>query len=164
MTSPRSASSAQGKWVAASPGVLATAGWKVLLVDVTEEALEDATKRSGRVSRGGGKGALRGDQAGSAMAIIHPIRHMQRLREAQVVIEAIPEDPVMGPLRAIGTDLRALDPVGEQYLFNFIASLGMVSGQPDRVVGIHFMNPVPVMRLVEVVRAIGTSNRRCARA
>ncbi|MBP8102774.1 MAG: NAD-binding protein, partial [Nitrospira sp.] len=54
--------------------VLATAGWNVLLIDATEEALEDAIKKIWQgVTKAVEKGALRGDQAGSAMAIIHPM-------------------------------------------------------------------------------------------
>ena len=140
--------------------VLATAGWNVLLIDATEEALEDAIKKIWQgVTKAVEKGALRGDQAGSAMAIIHPMKHMQRLREAQVVIEAIPEDPVMK--RALFAQLGQVCEPSTLLASNTssisIASLGMASGRPDRVVGIHFMNPVPVMRLVEVVRAIETS-------
>ena len=107
------------------------------------------------------KGALRGDQAGAAMAIIHPMRHLQRLREAQVVIEAIPEDAVMK--RALFAQLGQVCEPSTLLASNTssisIASLGMASGRPDRVLGLHFMNPVPVMRLVEVVRAIGTSEQ-----
>lgn len=140
--------------------VLATAGWNVLLVDVTEEALEEAVRKIWEgVKKAVEKGALRGDQAGSAMAIIHPLRQVERLREAQVVIEAIPEDPVMK--RALFAQLGQVCAPSALLASNTssisIASLGMASGRPDRVVGIHFMNPVPVMRLVEVVRGVETS-------
>lgn len=142
--------------------VLATAGWNVLLVDVSEETLEEATRkiREG-VKKAVEKGALRDDQARSAMAIIHPSSHVERLREAQVVIEAIPEDPVMK--RALFAQLgQACAPsalLASNTSSISIASLGMASGRPDRVVGIHFMNPVPVMRLVEVVRGVETSEQ-----
>ena len=142
--------------------VLATCGWNVLLVDVAEEVLDEATQKLWQgVTKAVEKGALRGDQAGAAMAIIHPIRHLQRLREAQVVIEAIPEDAVMK--RALFAQLGQVCEPSTLLASNTssisIASLGMASGRPDRVVGLHFMNPVPVMRLVEVVRAIGTSEQ-----
>jgi len=142
--------------------VLATAGWKVLLVDVTEEALEDATKKIWQgVTKAVEKGAL---LAAVMHAEINPRSFFDRkncLREAQVVIEAIPEDPVMK--RALFAQLGQICEPSTLLASNTssisIASLGMVSGRPDRVVGIHFMNPVPVMRLVEVVRAIGTSEQ-----
>ncbi|HNK13408.1 MAG TPA: 3-hydroxyacyl-CoA dehydrogenase NAD-binding domain-containing protein, partial [Nitrospira sp.] len=81
--------------------------------------------------------------------------------EAQVVIEAIPEDAVMK--RALFAQLGQVCEPSTLLASNTssisIASLGMASGRPDRVLGLHFMNPVPVMRLVEVVRAIGTSEQ-----
>jgi len=55
--------------------VLATSGWNVLLVDVAEEVLEEATRKLWQgVTKAVEKGALRGDQAGAAMAIIHQRR------------------------------------------------------------------------------------------
>lgn len=141
--------------------VLATAGWNILLVDVTEEALEHATKKIWQgVMKAVEKGALRGDQAGSAMARIQPLKQMKHMREAQLVIEAIPEDPEMK--RALFAQLGGLCEPSALLASNTssisITSLGTASGRPNRVVGIHFMNPVPVMRLVEVVRAAETSD------
>src|SRR5437867_12333917 len=76
--------------------VLATAGWQILLVDVAEPPLREALKkiREG-VNRAVEKGALRADQAGSVMASIHPMVELEGLSDAQLVIEAIPEDPTM---------------------------------------------------------------------
>jgi 3-hydroxyacyl-CoA dehydrogenase len=140
--------------------VLATAGWNVLLVDVTEEVLEAAIRKIWQgVMKAVEKGALRGDQAGSAMARIQLLRQVKHLREAQMVIEAIPEDLAMK--RALFTQLGQVCEPSALLASNTssisIASLGMASGRPDRVVGIHFMNPVPAMRLVEVVRTVETS-------
>src|SRR5436309_16005584 len=73
--------------------VLATAGWQILLVDVAEPPLREALKkiREG-VNRAVEKGALRADQAGAVMASIHPMVELEGLSDAQLVIEAIPED------------------------------------------------------------------------
>lgn len=141
--------------------VLAIAGWHVLLVDVTEEALEGATRKIWQgVMKAVETGTLRGDQAGSAMARIQPLRQVKHVREAQMVIEAIPEDSDMK--RALFTQLGQICPPRTVLASNTssisITRLGMASGHPDRVVGIHFMNPVPIMRLVEVVRAAETSD------
>ena len=91
------------------------------------------------------------------MAIIHPMRHLQRLREAQVVIEG--SRRMRSAKRALFAQLGQVCEPSTLLASNTssisIASLGMASGRPDRVLGLHFMNPVPVMRLVEVVRAIG---------
>lgn len=140
--------------------VLAVAGWNVLLVDASEEALEGATRHIWQgVMKAVEKGSLRGDQAGSAMARIQPLKQVKHLREAQVVIEAIPENREMK--RELFTQLGHMCPPPTLLASNTssisIAGLGLASARPDRVVGIHFMNPVPIMRLVEVVRAAETS-------
>ncbi|MCC2642755.1 MAG: paaH [Nitrospira sp.] len=140
--------------------VLATAGWNVLLVDVTEELLESAVKNIWQgVMKAVEKGALRGDQAGLAMARIQTLRQVKHLREAQMVIEAIPEDLDMK--RGLFTQLGQICEPSALLASNTssisIATLGRASGRPDRVVGIHFMNPVPAMRLVEIVRTVETS-------
>lgn len=141
--------------------VLATAGWNILLVDVSEEALENATRKIWQgVMKAVEKGALRGDQAGSAMARIQPLKQIKHVREAQMVIEAVPEDPDMK--QALFAQLGHLCEPSTLLASNTssisIANLGTASGRPDRVVGIHFMNPVPVMRLVEIVRTAETSD------
>ena len=95
------------------------------------------------------------------MDLIQPTDRMERLRDAQVVIEAIPEDAVLK--RDLFAELgRICEPstvLASNTSSISIASLGMASGRADRVVGIHFMNPVPLMKLVEVVRASETSER-----
>ncbi len=84
---------------------------------------------------------------------------MEQLRDAQVVIEAIPEDPVMkrGLFAQLGQVCEPSTLLASNTSSISIASLGTASGRADRVVGMHFMNPVPVMRLVEIVRGIETS-------
>ncbi len=140
--------------------VCATAGWKVLLVDVSKEALRDATNRIDRgVKKAVEKGALRGDQAEAVMASIHPVGSLAPLRAAQLVIEAVPEDrPMKQELFAqLGNLCEASTVLASNTSSISIASLGLASRRADRVVGMHFMNPVPVMRLVEVVRSVETS-------
>lgn len=147
--------------------VCAAAGWRVLLVDVTEEALKDAIRKIGQaVSKAVEKGVLRADQAGAVMALIRPMRSLEQLVEAQVVIEAIPEDRVMKQefFAQLGRVCEPATILASNTSSISIASLGMASGRADRVVGIHFMNPVPVMRLVEVVRGVETSERTVALA
>jgi 3-hydroxybutyryl-CoA dehydrogenase len=141
--------------------VCATAGWHVLLLDVSEQALDASLKKiRDMLSRAVEKGSLAADQVGAVMGRIRPIVQLQRLTEAQLVIEAIPEDAnlktdlfgqmgmVCRPETVLATNSSAIS----------ITRLGAASGRPDRVVGLHFMNPVPVMRLVEVVRGVETSD------
>ena len=86
---------------------------------------------------------------------------LERLRDVQLVIEAIPEDL---PLKQeLFSELNRICQPQTVFASNTssisITKLGAASGRPDRVVGLHFMNPAPVMRLVEVVRGLETSER-----
>ena len=93
------------------------------------------------------------------MGLIHPMVQLDRLHDVQLVIEAIPEDlalkqelfcelnRVCRPPTVLASNTSSIS----------ITKLGAASGRPDRVVGLHFMNPAPVMRLVEVVRGLETS-------
>jgi 3-hydroxybutyryl-CoA dehydrogenase len=142
--------------------VVATAGWHVRLFDVAEQALDDAVRKiRERVMKAVEKGTLRRDQSGAVMDLIQPESRIERLCDAQMVIEAISEDAVLK--RDLFAQLGRICEFSTVLASNTsaisIASLGMASGRADRVVGIHFMNPVPVMKLVEVVRAFETSER-----
>jgi 3-hydroxybutyryl-CoA dehydrogenase len=140
--------------------VLATAGWQVCLVDVSERLLSEAVlKIREAVAKAVDKGALPADQASSVMALIHPHLELDGLRDAQLVVEAASENPdlkqelfaqfgrICGPAAVLASNTSSIS----------ITKLGAASGRPDRVVGIHFMNPVPVMRLVEIVQGMETS-------
>jgi 3-hydroxybutyryl-CoA dehydrogenase len=142
--------------------VCATTGYHVLLADVAEPALAEAVAkiRTG-LERAVERGSLTDHQAGAVLALIHPMVQLDRLRDAQLVIEAIPEDlalkqelfaelnRVCGTATVLASNTSSIS----------ITKLGAASGRPDRVVGLHFMNPAPVMRLVEVVRGLETSER-----
>ncbi|MGH7205653.1 MAG: 3-hydroxyacyl-CoA dehydrogenase family protein [Nitrospiraceae bacterium] len=141
--------------------VLATAGWPVLLVDVAEPPLREALKKIREsVNRAVEKRALRADQAGAVMASIHPMVELEGLRGAQLVLEAIPEDPAMKQelFSQLGRLCHRQTVLASNTSSISIAKLGAASGRPDRVVGIHFMNPVPAMKLVEIVQGMETSN------
>jgi 3-hydroxybutyryl-CoA dehydrogenase len=141
--------------------VLATAGWQILLVDVAEPPLREALKKIREaVNRAVEKGALRADQAGAVMASIHPMVELEGLSDAQLVIEAIPEDPTMKQelFSQLGRLCHRQTVLASNTSSISIAKLGAASGRPDRVVGIHFMNPVPAMKLVEIVQGMETSN------
>jgi 3-hydroxybutyryl-CoA dehydrogenase len=147
--------------------VLATAGWHVLLVDVSDTALDHALKGvRGSLDKAVEKGALTPNQAVAVLALIHPMAKLDLLREAQLIIEAVPEDPSLKQ-EIFGRLGRLCDPqaiLASNTSSISITQLGAASGRPDRVVGLHFMNPVPVMRLVEVVRGLQTSQETIALA
>ncbi len=142
--------------------VCATAGYRVLLVDVAEPPLTEALARiQVGLERAVERGSLTDHHVGAVLALIRPMVQLERLREVQLVIEAIPEDlalkqelfaelnRVCGPKTILASNTSSIS----------ISKLGAASGRPDRVVGLHFMNPAPVMRLVEVVRGLETSER-----
>lgn len=142
--------------------VCATAGYDVLLMDVAEPVLEDALKkiRAG-VDRARERGQLSTDQRIEVMKHIHPEVHLYRLHETHLVIEAIPEDRQLK--EQLFAQLDRIVPPSTILASNTssisITKLGAAAGRPDRTVGLHFMNPAPVMRLVEVVRGMDTSER-----
>lgn len=142
--------------------VCATAGYPVLLVDVTESLLGQAVSKI-RVSldRTVERGDLTQHQAEEVLSRIHPMVHLDRLQDAQLIIEAVPED-VKCKQTLFGTLDRACRPqtiLASNTSSISITKLGAASGRPDRVVGLHFMNPAPVMRLVEIVRGRDTSEQ-----
>lgn len=142
--------------------VCAAAGYRVLLIDVAEPALADAlSKIRVGLERAVERGSLTDHQAGAVLALIHPMVQLDRLRDAQLVIEAIPEDLALK--QELFAELNGICQPQTVLASNTssisITKLGAASARTDRVVGLHFMNPAPVMRLVEVVRGLETSER-----
>ncbi len=142
--------------------VCAAAGYQVLLVDVADPALTEALKKiRGSLERAVERGSLTDHQAEAVLALIRPMVQLDRLRDVQLVIEAIPEELALK--QELFTELnRVCEPqtvLASNTSSISITKLGTASSRPDRVVGLHFMNPAPVMRLVEVVRGLETSER-----
>jgi 3-hydroxybutyryl-CoA dehydrogenase len=141
--------------------VLAAGGWDVLLVDINEATLQAALRK---IREGLGKavdaGTLNRDQARAALARIQPISRFEQVGEAQLIIEAAPENPIVKVdlFRQLGALCKPEAVLASNTSSISITKLGVASGRPDRVLGIHFMNPVPVMKLVEVIRGLGTSD------
>src|SRR5262245_39893928 len=140
--------------------VCATSGYHVRLVDVAEQLLTEALAKI-RVSleRAIERGSLTDSQTREVLACIQPVAHLDRLHDVQLVIEAIPEDLTLK--QELFTELNRICLPHTVLASNTssisITKLGIASGRPDRVVGLHFMNPAPVMRLVEVVCGAETS-------
>ena len=142
--------------------VCATAGYHVLLVDVAELPLTEAlSKIQVGLERAVERGSLTDHQAGEVLALIRPMVQLERLRDVPLVIEAIPEDLALKQelFAELNRICRPQTVLASNTSSISITKLGAASGRPDRVVGLHFMNPAPVMRLVEVVRGLETSQR-----
>lgn len=142
--------------------VCATAGYRVMLVDVAEPPLTEALRKiQTGLERAVERGGLTDRQAGAVLGLIRPMTQLDRLRDAQLVIEAIPEDLALKQALFAQLDRACAPPtvLASNTSSISITKLGAASGRPDRVVGLHFMNPAPVMRLVEIVRGLETAER-----
>jgi 3-hydroxybutyryl-CoA dehydrogenase len=142
--------------------VAAFAGFRVVVYDLTDELLARGRGRlEASVQRGVDRGRLDARAAAAALECISWTTALEALRDAGAVIEAAPED------LALKRDLfRRLDEVcaGAEVLASNTSSLSIsamaaATRRPDRVVGMHFFNPVPVMALVEVIRGAQTAER-----
>ncbi len=144
----------------------AASGLEVTLIDVAQEFLDRGMKAiSANLQRGVDKGKI---SAGDKAEIIGRIRQSTSVADAaagDLVIEAILEN-----LAAKSALFRQLDEITppETILASNTSSisitrLGAVTRRPDKVIGMHFMNPVPVMTLVEVIRGIATSDETYGR-
>jgi len=147
--------------------VAVTSGWEVLLLDVSDAVLQTAMKkiREG-LARAVAKGALGPDQTIPALARLRTTGRLQDLAEVQLVIEAASENSALklDLFRQMGCLCKPETILASNTSSISITKLGAASGRPDRVVGIHFMNPAPVMKLVEVVRGVETSEETMALA
>jgi 3-hydroxybutyryl-CoA dehydrogenase len=140
--------------------VVAASGRTVLLYDAAPGAVEKGLAgMATSLERLAAKGAPH-DPA-ETLARVEPV---DDLVDANLMVEAVVEDEnakqdvfsradaVLGPDAVLASNTSSIP----------IASLAAVTGRPERVVGMHFFNPVPVMGLVEVVRAPGTSGETVA--
>src|SRR5882672_9601195 len=141
--------------------VAARAGYSVAMCDVQDEFLQrgmNAIDKS--LQRDVDKGRLSAEEKAAIIGRIKTTTELGALSDASLVIEAVTED------LNVKTDLfKALDQITslETILASNTSSisitrLGAATNRPDKVIGMHFMNPVPVMKLVEVIRGIATSN------
>ncbi len=140
--------------------VAAGSGFQVSLVDVSEEAL---AKGLGQIRKGYGrlveKGRMSDAEREAALARIATASELGALEGADLAVEAVVErlevkqkvlaelDRVLAPEAILATNTSSIS----------ITKLAAVTGRSDRVIGMHFMNPVPVMKLVEVIRGLATS-------
>ncbi len=141
--------------------VAAASGWEVLLYDLNEAVLQAAMQkiREG-LKRSVEKGALQADQVKATVARVRPTSRLAEAAEAQFIIEAAPENLELKAdlFRQLGLLCKPETVLASNTSSISITKLGTVSGRPPQVIGLHFMNPVPVMKLVEVVRGMETSD------
>ena len=142
--------------------VMALAGYDVVLDDVNKDALgKSLALIEKNMQRQAGKGIIKLDEIAPAMARIRTTQLLDDLKDRELVIEAATEDeavkkklfqelcPRLSPTAMLATNTSSIS----------VTRLGASTDRPERFIGLHFMNPVPVMQLVEVIRGIATDDK-----
>jgi 3-hydroxybutyryl-CoA dehydrogenase len=141
--------------------VFATSGFAVRLADVGQPMLDRARATvEASLARLVAKGRLTAADREAALRRLEPTTALDALADADFVVEAIVED--VDAKRALLERLDAIVPGATILASNTssisITALAAATGRPERVLGMHFMNPVPLMDLVELVRGQSTSD------
>ena len=140
--------------------VAACSGKEVIMVDIKEEFLEKGVSTiSNSLDKLASKGRITDEQASSALSRISTSVSMDALSECDLVVEAIPEIPdlkfrTFNQLDSICKPEAILASNTSSISINEIASH---TKRADKVIGMHFMNPVPIMKLVEIINGEETS-------
>ena len=146
--------------------VFAQYGWDTLLVDVARDALDRALATiAGNADRQMKKGALAAEAKEALLARIRTATDLGGVRGAELVVEAASEQRDVK--FRVFRDLDQAADAGAILATNTssipITDIAAQTGRPAQVIGMHFMNPVPVMQLVEVIRGLETSDQTMAR-
>jgi 3-hydroxybutyryl-CoA dehydrogenase len=146
--------------------VSARAGQHVVLVERDREAADAAVARlTTSLRRAESKGKIASTV--QTLALIEVVTDLHALADRDVVIEAIVEDEAqkVALFKKLDTILRQPDAILASNTSSIpIMKLGVVTSRPTHVMGIHFFNPVPVLRLVELVPSLLTAEETTARA
>jgi len=141
--------------------VAAQAGIDVIVVDAAPDfAIAGVGKIKKTLDRLVEKGKLDAASRDATMSHLKPGQNHRDLIDCDVVIEAAPEKEELkvGIMKSLGEICRDDAILASNTSSISITKLASASGRPDRVVGMHFMNPVPLMKLVEIVRGLPTSD------
>ncbi len=140
--------------------IFAAAGYNVSLNDIDEQRIAAALGTIEKnLTRQVSKGDIDPDAATSAIARIRPAPALDDLAQCDLVIESASEKfDLKKEIFAAVTKIAKPDAIMASNTSSMsITALAAATDRPDRFIGIHFMNPVPIMRLVEVIRGIATS-------
>jgi len=142
----------------------AVAGYQVTMTDVVPDAIERGKSAIARsVERLASKGSITEQQKAAALAIPTAL-NLEPVRRADLVIEAATENPEVK--LKLFSQLDGIAPATAVLASNTssisLTRIGAATKRPDRVIGMHFFNPVPLMRLLEVIRGLATSDATAA--
>lgn len=141
--------------------VAATKGLGVLLADIDRAAAESGKVKIGKaLGRLVEKGKLAADERDAILARIEPVDSVAAFAAVDIAIEAATENIELKKKLMIGLD-GACKPGAILATNTSSISITLLAAQtkrPERVIGMHFMNPVPVMELVEVIRGLATTD------
>ena len=140
--------------------VFARAGFNVVLCDVEQRFLDRGLATIGKnLDREVAKNKITADDKNAALAHITPVVERAKLSECDLIVEAATEkfeikseifhdlDRIMKPEVILASNTSSIS----------ITKIGALTRRPDKVIGMHFFNPVPMMKLVEVIRGLATS-------
>jgi 3-hydroxybutyryl-CoA dehydrogenase len=147
--------------------VAALAGFDVILQDIDSERVDKALATiNGNLSRQAASGKITEDDVNKALKHISKAASIIDLADVDLVIEAATENeeiklkilkeicPVLRPDAILATNTSSIS----------ITRLAAATDRPEKVIGMHFMNPVPVMELVEMIRGIATGDETFVKA
>jgi 3-hydroxybutyryl-CoA dehydrogenase len=141
--------------------VLSLAGFDVMLEDINADQLAQAKDRIGKnMMRQAARGLIKDDAVEAALGRIHVSQDLNAMQDRDLVIEAATEDesikrkifqdlcPRLAKNTLIATNTSSIS----------VTRLASSTDRPEHFIGLHFMNPVPMMQLVEVIRGIATDD------
>jgi 3-hydroxybutyryl-CoA dehydrogenase len=141
--------------------VCSLAGMDVVMEDISSEQLEKARATIEKnMHRQAGRGLIKDEQIAPALKRIHTAGGLDAMADREIVIEAATEDeavkrkifqdlcPRLNPAAIIATNTSSIS----------VTRLAAATDRPEHFIGLHFMNPVPMMQLVEVIRGIATDD------
>jgi len=141
--------------------VFAQSGFDVVMIDVSQEALDKGRATVAKnIERQVKKGTIPAEEQVKILSRIDLNLDIEAASEASLIIEAASEDSslkyriftdldrIANPATVLATNTSSIS----------ITEIGRRTSRPDKVIGMHFMNPVPVMKLVEIIRGLATSD------
>jgi 3-hydroxybutyryl-CoA dehydrogenase len=147
--------------------VAAQAGMQTVVREVSDAVCQKA--KSGiekTLAKGMEKGKVTAEQRDACLSQLSFTVDVAALKDCDIIIEAVVED--LEVKNALWKELNSVCPAHTIFASNTssltIAAMAAAAGRPDRMVGLHFFNPVPLMKLVEVVKTVTTSQETFDRA